>query len=286
MRIDAHQHYWKISRGDYGWITPDLKPLYRDYLPADLRSALLAHKVERTIVVQAAPTLDETDFLLRLTEQEDAVAGVVGWIDVSDSACQSHFERLSKHPKFVGFRVMIQDMADPSVILQPGAIQAFRMFAEMDCPIDLLVKAHQLEVLLQLLEKVPTLRAAINHLAKPDIAHAVYNPWKTQMETIAQYPSVYCKLSGMVTEADHRHWRTDDFADYVHHVVNAFGPDRLMYGSDWPVCLLAASYDQVFTLAQSSLPQRLTDADRDKIFGANAATFYKIDQRTAQESER
>lgn len=276
MWIDAHQHYWQISRNNYGWITPDLNVLYRDFFPSELIPYLQKYNISKTIVVQAAPTVAETEFLLNLSAQEESISGVVGWLDLMDPMHYTHFERFSQHTKFVGFRVMIQDMDQPSDILNLMVIDAFRHYAELETPIDLLVKAHQLPVVLRLLEAVPHLRGVIDHIAKPDIAHAVFEPWKSQISEIAQFPNVYCKLSGMVTEAEHKNWKPQTFVEYVHHVISAFGPSRVMYGSDWPVCLLSASYDEVWELANSSLPTTITSDDKSKVFGINAATFYKL----------
>ena len=276
MRIDAHQHYWKISRGDYGWITTDIGTLYRDFLPGDLESDLTAHDISKTVVVQAAPTIAETEFLLALSENQPSIAGVVGWLDLVDPDHEEQFRRLSQHPKFVGFRVMIQDMEDPTEILEPDVVDAFQRYAQMDVPVDLLVKANQIPVLIKLLEAVPGLRGVIDHIAKPNIALGDYEPWASQMTELASYPSIYCKLSGMVTEADHRHWKSADFAQYVDHVIQSFGATRVMYGSDWPVCLMAASYDDVWRVANENLPATLTEAERAAIFGNNAVSFYKL----------
>jgi len=276
MRIDAHQHYWKLSRNDYGWITPDMPVLYRDYLPEDLMPHLQKHGVERTILVQAAATIEETEFLLRLSEQTETVGGVVGWLDLNDPSYRAHFERFRKHPKFVGFRVMIQEMEDPRDVLKPQVVEALTYFAEIDFPVDLLMRSPQLHVVVELLERVPGLRGVIDHLAKPRIAEAVLHPWQDQMREIARHPNIYCKLSGMVTEADHVKWTANDLIPYVRHVLEIFGPDRVMFGSDWPVCLLAASYDQVVDALEQALPDTLTESEKERIFGGNAKTFYKL----------
>ncbi|MFD1673691.1 amidohydrolase family protein [Alicyclobacillus fodiniaquatilis] len=276
MRIDAHQHYWRINRNDYGWITRDINVLYRDFFPRDLSPHLQSHGIDKTIVVQAAPTVEETEFLLHLSEQEETIVGVVGWFDLADPFHRKHFDRFSQYKKFVGFRVMIQDMEDPSLILRPNVIDALREYAKLNVPVDLLVKASQLPVLLKLLKAVPRMRGVVDHLAKPDIAHASLQPWKEHMAEIASYPQIYCKLSGMVTEAEREKWAPSDFTAYVLHIIEVFGAERVIYGSDWPVCLLAASYDDVWQLANSSLPETLLEPERANIFGYNAARFYKL----------
>lgn len=274
MRIDAHQHYWSIERGDYGWITPEVPVLYRDYLPEDLKPHLDKHGIGRTIAVQAAPTLAETEYLLALSQQDDSILGVVAYLDLKDPNHFSHYERLSAHPKLVGFRVMIQEMPDANEALEPYFIEALKLYEERNIPVDLLVKSHQLEPVLELLKRVPNLRGVIDHIAKPQIAAGVLEPWRGQMAEIARYKNIYCKLSGLVTEADHRAWKPEHFSAYIAHVLEHFGPERVMFGSDWPVCLLAASYDQVINIVLEALPETWSDADRERLFGLNAKEFY------------
>lgn len=275
MRIDSHQHYWKISRNDYGWITPDIPKLYCDYLEKDLKPHLEKHKIDKTIVVQAAPTIEETEFILSLSNESDTIAGVVGWIDIENPSYREQLNRLRENPKFVGIRIMIQDMADEAKILEPIYLEAFSYFSIMDLPIDLLVKSDQLPAVLNLLKQVP-IRGVIDHIAKPNIKAGIMEPWKSQIEQIAKYPNMYCKLSGMVTEADHSNWEKEDFISYVHHIVDTFGINRIMYGSDWPVCLLAARYDEVYKLLLETLPAKLTEREEAKIFGENAIDFYRL----------
>ncbi|MCA0757713.1 amidohydrolase family protein [Paenibacillus sp. N4] len=276
MRLDAHQHYWSIERGDYGWITPELPVLYRDFLPGDLAPALKKHELDGSIVVQAAPTLAETDFLLKLSENEPSVKGVVAWLDLADPDCRLHYERFEKHPKLVGFRVMIQEMEDANAVLEPAFVEALTYFAGKGTPVDLLLTSDQLEPAAELIAKVPGLHAVIDHIAKPNIRDRVLEPWKSQLSRIAAHPNIYCKLSGMVTEADHRSWRPDDFKAYIRHALDAFGPRRVMFGSDWPVCLLAASYDEVVNVLEEALPDGWTAGDRDRLYGLNAKEFYRI----------
>ncbi|KRE61494.1 amidohydrolase [Paenibacillus sp. Soil750] len=276
MRIDAHQHYWKIDRGDYGWITPALPVLNRDYLPNDLVPHLGQFNFDKSIVVQAAPTLEETDYLLALSESTDSIAGVVGWLDLDDPDYLIHYKKSSQHPNYLGFRVMIQELSDARVILQPHFVDALRYFAKEDVPVDLLVLAHQLEPVIELLELVPGLRAVIDHIAKPSIAEGVIEPWKSQMAAIAKHPSLYCKVSGMVTEANHSDWKQEDFTAYVQHILEIFGTERVMFGSDWPVCLLAAEYEDVVDVVNQSLPESWSEKDKARLFGLNAMEFYKL----------
>ncbi|WEG11084.1 amidohydrolase family protein [Pullulanibacillus sp. KACC 23026] len=277
MRIDAHQHYWKINRADYGWITPDIPVLYRDFMVNDLKKHLEENNIDKTIVVQAAPTIEETEFILDLSTHSTSIAGVVGWVDLEDPTYKEQLNKFREHPKFIGIRIMIQDMPDESRILEPHYLEAFAYLEELDLPIDLLVKASQLPVLLKLLNQV-SIRGVIDHIAKPNIAKGELEPWKRQISEIAKHPNIYCKLSGMVTEANHNNWRIEEFIPYVHHIIEEFGTNRVMYGSDWPVCLLSASYNQVYQLLKDTLPRNITSVEIERIFGANAIEFYQLDK--------
>lgn len=276
MRLDAHQHYWSIERGDYGWITPEIPVLYRDFGPNDLKPHLAKHGLDGTIVVQAAPTLAETDYILALSEADDSIKGVVGWLDLNDPNHIGHYERFARHPKFVGFRIMIQEMEDANAVLEPAFVEALAYYAKLDVPVDLLVVSHQLEPVAKLLELVPGLRGVIDHIGKPRIRDGVLEPWRSQMSRIAAAnQQIYCKLSGMVTEADHKGWKQDDFTAYIAHVLEVFGPRRVMFGSDWPVCLLAASYDEVADVLEKAIPESWGAEEKERLFGLNAKEFYK-----------
>lgn len=276
MQVDAHQHYWKLDRGDYGWLTPQLGILYRDYLPEDLSSELKVCQINKTVVVQAAPTLAETEYLLAMCEQEETLAGVVGWLDLESDQFESDFLRLQSNPYFVGVRPMLQDLEDDAFILRPRVLKSLELISKYEFPIDLLVMPRHLPNIIKLFHQVPNLKAVINHLAKPDIKGGVIEPWRMHMQQISAFPNVYCKLSGMVTEADLVAWRAEDFKPFVHHIIASFGVDRLMYGSDWPVCKRAAEYNEVYQLIYSVLPEAFSEADKSKLFGKNAIEFYKL----------
>lgn len=279
MRIDAHQHFWKIDRNDYGWITPEIPVLFRDYMPPDLEPHLQKNGISHTILVQAAPTVEETEYILGLSEKTDSIAGLIGWLDLENPSFKAQYQRFCEHQKFTGIRVMIQEMDDPGILLSSPYIEALSYFAEEDLPVDFLVLADQLPLLAELLKRVPGLRGVIDHLAKPPIASGSLEPWSSQMAEIAQHPGIYCKLSGMVTEADPQGWTQEDFTVYVHGVLDLFGPGRLMFGSDWPVCLMAATYDEVIGVLQQILQERLSPQEMEPIFGANAARFYKLNSQ-------
>jgi L-fuconolactonase len=276
MRIDAHQHYWRLDRGDYGWLTPETGVLYRDYGPSDLAPQLRRHSIGATVVVQAAPTVEETEYLLSLCGGEPTLAGVVGWIDPEADEFEATLLRLRRSPHFFGIRPMLQDLEDDAYIVRPKVLAALRLLVRHGATLDLLVRPRQLPHAAAMLGKVPGLRAVVDHIAKPDIAARAFEPWRTGLAAVAAYPNVYCKLSGMVTEADHRHWRREHLEPYIREACRLFGPQRVMFGSDWPVCLLAASYGQVVDALAASLPPEWTDEEKEGVFGANAAAFYGI----------
>lgn len=274
MRIDAHQHYWKLERGDYGWLTPDHGVLYRDYMPEDLQLHLATHHIDRTIVVQAAPTIEETEFLLDLCEREKTLAGVVGWLDLEADDFERQYERLRRNRYFIGLRPMLQDLADDAYILRPHVLRSLERLAKDSFPLDLLVRPRHLPHLAKLLKRLPQLHAVVDHLAKPNIATGEWEPWRHDLAQLADYPGIYCKLSGMVTEARHRAWQSADFTPYVRHVLDVFGISRVMFGSDWPVCLLSADYAQTIHVLEAALPSEISASDREALFGGNALKFY------------
>jgi len=277
MRIDAHQHYWQLDRKDYGWITPEVPTLYRDFMPSDLANSLKCHGITKTIVVQAAATVEETEFLLSLCKTNDSIAGVVGWLDFEKDNFVETFERLRKDPYFIGVRLMLQSIDAMEYLKRPLVIQHLRWLGELGFPVDLLINAAQFPAVLSLLELVPNLNAVIDHIGKPQISEQVVSPWQEWVTEVAQYPQVYCKLSGMVTEGNISDWVESDFSFYVKHVTKAFGLKRVMFGSDWPVCLLAASYDQTVGILLNNLPNELTNQQLDDIFGNNAIRFYQLE---------
>jgi L-fuconolactonase len=276
MRIDAHQHYWKLERGDYNWLTPGSGSLYRDYLPDNLKPLLAKCGIQKTIVVQAAPTIAETEFLLALAEKEPTIAGVVGWINLESDIFSEQLARLRKHPKFVGIRPMLQDLPEDDWILKDTVLKNVSILVEENFPLDILVFPRHLPHIIRLLEHFPNLIAVVDHLAKPYIKDQVFEPWRENMAKIGKYPGVMCKLSGMVTEADHVNWKPDDLRPYVEHVLCVFGLDRVMFGSDWPVCTLAADYETVYRTLHDILPGNLSENEFDLVFGKNAAKFYRL----------
>lgn len=282
LRIDAHQHFWSTKRAnDYGFLTPAAGVLYNEYFPADLKPSLDAAGIDCTILVQAAETEEETQWLLDLVRDVDYIAGVVGWVDfdTSPEVFNQRIDYFRANPKFAGVRPMLQDLADERYILRPRVLENLKTVASLDLPFDVLIYPKHLPHIYEMLQQVPGLRAVIDHLAKPEIRNHAIEPWLSWMQKIGGFPNVWCKLSGMVTEADHKNWKQADLEPYVYGILNAFGPGRLMYGSDWPVCLQAATYLRVYKLLRDilgELPESLSDAQQEAIFGGNAAKFYKL----------
>jgi len=276
MRIDSHQHFWKASRGDYHWMGPAVPVLCRDYLPEDLQPLLAKNGIDKTILVQAAQTKAETDFLLGLAIQHDFIAGVIGWLDMDNPNFPKELEIYSKKPKFLGIRPMLQDLADDDWILRPRVVDSLKVITERDIPFEFLTFTRHLPHVLKVLELVPRLRAVVDHVSKPEIKNQKLDPWRSLMADVAKHKNVYCKLSGMITEANHKSWTADDLRPYVEHVLESFGADRVMYGSDWPVCLLAGTYDQVINALQIILKPHLNGQQAAAVFGDNAVRFYKL----------
>ena len=275
MRIDAHQHFWRLARGDYGWLTADAFPaLYRDFRPADLAPLLEAASVERTVLVQAAPTIAETAFLLEVASVAPFVAGVVGWADFEASGAPGAIEAMSANPKLLGLRPMLQDLGDDAWILDPAQAPALDAIERIGLTLDALVKPRHLPHLMTLLTARPDLRVVIDHGAKPDIAGGHLTDWAEAMRRIARNSSAVCKLSGLVTEAAPG-WREETLRPYVDILLEAFGPSRLMWGSDWPVVNMAGGY-AAWHAAAEALTEGYTADERAEIFGGTAQRFYGI----------
>jgi len=268
MIIDAHQHFWQVGRFDYPWMTSDLGILYRDYLPSQLEPVLLESGVSQTVLVQASNSVAESHWLLNLADKYDFIAGVVGWVDLTNA----DFE-LTAHPKFKGVRHLVESEPADDWLVQ--VIPGLNRLAAHGLSYDLLVHARHFPYVRTVAESCPDLRLVIDHLGKPAIAEHGLEEWKKGIAPLAEYPNMYCKLSGLVTEANWNSWQTDDLRPYVDHALELFGPERLIFGSDHPVCLLAASYARVLESFQEILSD-LDDHDRNRIFADNARTFYRL----------
>ena len=275
--LDTHHHVWKIERGDYSWMSPDLEVLYRDYMPEDLAPLLRQAGVTRTILVQAADTEAETEFLLEIAEDCDFVAGVCGWLDMDSNGFPKRLDHFRKNPWFRSFRPMLQDLDDPDWILRPRVLQNLAYTAETGTPFEILVRPPQLPHAVEAVKRTPGLKAVVNHLAKPRIGSGDLEPWASQIAELRDYREVYCKISGMVTEADHANWSPEDLRPYVAHALDVFGLDRVMFGSDWPVALLAAeSYGDVINALRTVVGPLLSMDGHRKLFHDNGARFYTV----------
>jgi len=272
MRIDAHQHFWQYNPVRDAWITDQMAILKKDFLPQQLAPALHANNMQGCITVQADQSEAETLFLLDLASQHEMIQGVVGWVDLCSDNLPGRLEFFSKYPKLCGFRHIVQAEPDERCMLRPAFLRGIERLQEFGFTYDVLIYARQLPAAIELVAKYPEQLFVIDHIAKPAIKEKQYDLWARDLRTIAQGRNVYCKVSGLVTEADWQHWRREDFKPYLDAVFEAFGAEKVMFGSDWPVCLLAANYEQVVDIVADHVCG--LDVDTDKIFGLNAAHFY------------
>jgi L-fuconolactonase len=275
MRIDAHQHFWDIQRLEYGWMPPGENVLRRNYLPEDLWPILEENRFDGCVVVQANTVLDETWWLLELAEANAFVLGVVAWVDLADAGMPRVLDELQKHPKFKGVRHLVHDEPDPRWLIRPGMLRGLRELARRGVPYDLLLRPVHLPLVPELAELVPGLRMVIDHIAKPPIASGHMDGWAEDMRAAAAVPGLCCKLSGMITEADHAKWTSDDLRPYVQHVMGLFEPERLMFGSDWPVCKLAGSWKRVLAAFTQAIGPQPIEV-REHLLGGTAARFYRL----------
>jgi L-fuconolactonase len=272
MQIDSHQHFWRIDRGDYFWMTPDLEPLYRDYGPEDLEPLLARYGIPRTILVQAAPTIAETQFMLSVAAGADIVAGVVGWAEFGEPDAPQTLARLAADPLLVGVRPMVQDIPDDDWLVRQDLAPAFRALVELGLVFDALPHPRHLSRLAVVVDRHPDLPVVIDHGAKPFIRSGELDPWRADMAALAARHNVVCKLSGLVTEAA-PDWRVEDLRPYADHLITVFGPDRLLWGSDWPVVNRAGGYER-WREATMVLLGGLTEAERAAVLGGNAQRVY------------
>jgi L-fuconolactonase len=272
MRIDAHHHLWTLARGDYGWPTPDLAPIYRDFRLADLLPLLSSAGIDGTILVQAAPTEAETIFLLDIADDADVVCGVVGWIDFDAADAAARLDALCRRKLLVGLRPMVQDIPDDDWLLGPALAPSLAAMEERDLIFDALVLPRHLTRLLRLVDTHPDLQFVLDHCAKPRLAGGDLAAWNEDIAEIAQRPNIVCKLSGLVTEAA-ADWQVADLRQAVDHVRACFGSNRLLWGSDWPVVDLVGGYANWFAAAKALLADLSPDEKAD-VFGNNAARIY------------
>lgn len=273
MIIDAHQHFWQYDPVRDTWMTDPV--IQKDFLPADLAPVLEANGIDACVAVQADQSEAETNFLLQLATENDFIKGVVGWADLRSNNIAERLEHFSQFPLLKGFRHIVQGETDKEFLLREDFGRGIAALKQYDFTYDILVYPHQLPAAVAFARKFPEHRLVLDHLAKPDFETGELKGWEQHIRALAAQPNVYCKLSGMVTEADLQNWKQDDFTPFLDVALETFGPGRLMFGSDWPVCLLAADYPQVKQIVTDYIA-RLSATEQAQIMGGNAAAFYKL----------
>ena len=274
MKIDAHQHFWDLGRLHYPWLSPSLTVLHRDFRPPDLAPHLAACGVDGTVFVQATHAVAETRWVFELAREAEFIKGVVGWLDLTAPDLADQVDRLRAEGPLVGVRHQVHDEPDEAWLLRPAVVQGLRTLAATGMPYDLLVRPPHLPHLPRLFDAVPHMTWVVDHIAKPLIAQGEMEPWRRDLRRVAEYPNVVCKVSGMITEAS-ADWTPDDIRPYFDAVLAMFGPRRLLFGSDWPVCLLRGSYEQVHGLVGQFVAE-LSEDEQAAVWGGTAARVYGL----------
>ena len=275
MRIDAHQHFWNYTPADYGWISDNMAPLRRNFLPQDLQPLLAAEGFDGSIAVQARQSLEETRWLLELAAHNEIVKGVVGWVDLRSPDLAAQLHQFAQNPKLVGVRHVVQDEPDDNFMLGAEFRRGIARLRDYDLAYDILVFPRQLPAAIKLVREFPDQRFVLDHIAKPAIAKGRLEPWQRDIQELAKSPNVFCKLSGMVTEANWYTWKPEDFRPYLDVVLNTFTPARLMIGSDWPVCTASAPYSRTIGLVRDYIGA-LTSDEQQSILGECCSRFYRV----------
>jgi L-fuconolactonase len=273
--MDAHHHLWKYNSRDYGWMDDSMAVLKEDHLPDRLAPELEKTGVTGTIVVQARQTIEETDWLLNIADTYPFIKGVVGWVDLRSVQLKEQLDRFARHSKFVGVRHVIQDEPDPEFMLQKAFLEGIGKLAEYDLSYDLLLYPRHLPNALKLVKQFPQQRFVIDHISKPLIRAGQLEPWKQDISNFAGHSNVFCKISGMVTEADHLKWKYGDFVPFMEVVFGVFGSERIMLGSDWPVCRLASGYEDIMNIPLRFFEDQHPEV-KNKIGYQNCIAFYKL----------
>ena len=275
MRVDSHQHFWRYHPVRDAWITDEMALLKRDFLPADLLPELRASGIDACVAVQADQSEEETRFLLDLAEKHREIAGVVGWVNLLDDKVEERLAHFSQSRKLRGFRHIVQAEPDDRFLMRKEFLRGIGMLSRFGFTYDILIYARHLHVANEFVQQFPEQKFVVDHIAKPQIKARELDGWSRGIRAIARHPNVWCKVSGLVTEADWKRWRASDFRPYLDVVFEAFGVDRLMFGSDWPVCLLGGNYAKVKAIVDD-YTQSFSAADKDKLFGGNAVRFYGL----------
>jgi len=274
MIIDAHQHFWKYNPETHAWIDDGMKAIRRDFLPSDLKSHLLENGIDGCVSVQADQTERETHFLLEFAENYPFIKAVVGWVDLWSNNLEERLADFSGYQKLAGFRHILQ-AEEPERMLEPAFLRGIETLQKHGYTYDILIYPRHLDAAIKLVRLFPDQKFVVDHLAKPHIKNQVFEPWKSKMRELSTSGNVWCKISGMVTEADWNHWKPDDLHPYMDFIFGIFGTKRLLFGSDWPVCLLAGSYTEVYSVLEEYLSGFSSDEKHD-VLGRNAMDFYGI----------
>ena len=278
LKIDAHQHFWQLGRDgyDYSWMDAEpLESIRRDFLPADLKTEIDSLNIKRSVFVQTQHHVEENRWVLGLADENPFIAGVVGWIDLASPECEDQLLEFKEHPKFVGVRHVTHDEPNDNFIIRDDVRRGLGVLEKHGVPFDLLFFTKHLHHAKTLAEEFPALPMVIDHLSKPQIKNGHTDDWLDNFAAAAEYPNIYCKLSGMITEADWQNWEPSDLKPYVEKTLELFSPERCMFGSDWPVCLLAGSYEQVFNALDFCL-EGLSSAERHRVLAETAVEFYGL----------
>jgi len=273
-RIDAHQHFWRYNPQRDSWITPEMRQLRRDFLPLDFSEQLRSNGMHSSIAVQADQSEDETRFLLGMADKNPEISGVVGWVDLRSPKLRQRLQHFSGFRKLCGFRHIVQSEPDDRFLLRDDFSKGVAQLSEFEFTYDILIYPHQLPDAVKFAQRFPQQKLVLDHMGKPAIRSGEIHAWASHIRKLAELPNVWCKVSGLVTEASHEGWKFRDFVPYLDVAFAAFGPQRLMFGSDWPVCLLAGDYASVQNIIEKYM-QKFSELDREAVFGLNAERFYK-----------
>jgi len=276
MKIDSHQHYWHFNTADYGWMGENMSVIKRDFLPTDLLPELKSIDFDGSVAVQARQSLEETNWLLQLADEHPHIKGVVGWLDLQSEQAEEQIAAFAKHPKAAGVRHVIHDEEDLDFMLRPAFIRGVQLLEKYDLAYDILIFPTHLANTIEFVKQFSDKQIfVVDHIAKPLIKDGIVSPWKEDIVALAKFPNVYCKVSGMVTEADWNTWKPENIRPYLDVIMEAFGPERILIGSDWPVCLVAGKYSEVMQVVIDYI-STFSEKEQALMLGENAAKAYRI----------
>lgn len=275
MRIDSHQHFWKYDPVRDSWITDEMAAIKRDFTPLDIQFVLERNGFGGTVAVQASESDEETNYLVRLSKEYPFIKGVVGWVDLQAADIEHRLESYKDVKVLKGFRHVVEGEEDPDFLIRPAILNGLKALAKFGYTYDLLIRPRHYQATLTCVNQNPELQFVLDHIAKPPIKSREFDEWATFIDALSVFPNVACKVSGLATEADWTGWKLDDFKQYLTHIFARFGTERIMYGSDWPVCLLAASYEESIAIVEDKLGQ-FTEIERNAFWAGNAIRVYNL----------